>query len=210
MKLSWTRRVALIGAAATLGLGTTATLASNAHAATATGPYLARYPGAFVTVEYQTPSARWNTAVTNAIAQWNQGSNVKLTPYPSPRHSDGSSCVPDARSIRICVGSFGARATYTYDPGSPYGAASPATNVYRTTGASLIINTARYAGNRGYDSCETIGEALGMTYRWTAGERGASCMSLEILDAPFIGGPPPVNVINATDIAYLNQLYAKP
>jgi len=63
-----------------------------------------------VTVEYRVPNATWADAVTHAIAQWNQASNVKLTPYPSPRHSDGTSCVPDARSIRICIGNFAAGA----------------------------------------------------------------------------------------------------
>ena len=214
MKLSWTRRVALVSAVATLGLGTSVTIAVTAHAATATGPFLARYPGSFVTVEYQVPNAKWNTAVVDAIAQWNQASNVKLTPYPSPRHSDGTSCVPDARSIRICVGNFAAGAlsgpgtfmipghagVMKYDWGLPVAQPSSATDIYRTSGASLTVNTAV----TGYDltgirdgTCGFVGEALGLARR-TGG--GASCMNNNSA----------ATTASALDISLLNQLYAKP
>jgi hypothetical protein len=210
MKLSWTRRVALVSAVATLGLGTTVTLASNAHATTA-APYLARYPGAFVTVEYQAPSGRWNTAVLNAIAQWNQASNVKLTPYPSPRHSDGSSCVPDARSIRICVGNFapgaisgpgtffsGGHGAMKDDWGLPVvSLPTSATNIYRTSGASWTLNTAVDTLAPGGSACLFIGQALGLA--WRVGG-GPSCMNINSTAA----------IASPLDISLLNTLYAKP
>ena len=201
-----TRRVAALGVLATVAVGLGPMATSTAHAATAP-VFLARYPGHFVTVEYQVPNAKWQTAVTNTIAEWNQSSNVHLTQYPSPRVSDGTSCVPDARSIRICVGNFGKHKSSS-DAGLPVVSPSSATNVYRTSGASVMLNTnlGDYAGSPAWLACSEIGFALGLATR--SGEKG-TCMNGQGMWAEWLNYTP-ASTPNANDIALLNQLYTNP